>query len=244
MFLTIIVFILILSVLILVHEGGHLIVAKKNGLKVNEFAFGFPPRIFSFKKGGTRYSFNLIPIGGYVKEDSKNFSKATIGQRFKVLIAGVGMNIFLTIILLTIVSLFVYPWYQGIFMGIINTGYLLGLIFYYLGIILKDLLLTGRFAGDLVGPIGIAVLTSDMVSRGFLSVIYFVALLSLNLAIVNILPFPALDGGRLLFLAIEKFKGKPVSEKTEKIIHGTGLVILVVLMVIVGYRDVVRFILQ
>ena len=66
MFLTIVIFGAILIVLILIHEFGHFLVARLNGVKVKEFAFGFPPRLFSIKRGGTRYSFNLIPLGGFV----------------------------------------------------------------------------------------------------------------------------------------------------------------------------------
>ncbi|MFH1392455.1 MAG: site-2 protease family protein [bacterium] len=241
MFLTIIIFILILGLLVFVHEFGHFIVAKKNGVQVEEFGFGFPPRIFSKRIKGTVYSINLIPLGGFVKENQKDFNKQSIIKRFKILSAGVIMNILLGVLCLTIVSVFAYPWYKGIFMGVINTFYLIGLILAALFNLLKDLILLGRFSGDVLGPIGIASITGQFVQEGLLSTFYFIALLSINLAIINSLPFPALDGGRLLFLAIERIKGKPVSQKTEKIVHGFGFAMLIALMVIITWRDIVRF---
>lgn len=242
MLLTILVFILILGLLVFVHEFGHFIMAKRNNVQVEEFGFGFPPRIFSKKFKGTVYSLNLIPLGGFVKENQKDFAGQSIAKRFKILSAGVIMNVLLCALFLTVLSVFVYPWYQGIFMGIVNTGYLIALIFGALGKIIKDLILTGAFTGEVLGPIGIASITGQIVHQGFLQTIYFIALLSVNLAIINALPFPALDGGRILFLVIEKIKGKPVSQKTEKLVHGIGFALLIGLMIIVTWKDIARFI--
>src|SRR3972149_4365341 len=102
MILTIVIFILILGLLIFVHEAGHFFIAKKTGVKVEEFAFGFPPKIISWKRGGTRYSINLIPLGGYVKllgeeEDVKkpgSYYSKPIGIKIAVIVAGGGMNYF------------------------------------------------------------------------------------------------------------------------------------------------------
>ncbi len=116
MLLTIIVFILILGVLIFSHELGHFISAKKLGIKVEEFGFGFPPRIFGIKKKGTLYSLNLIPLGGFVKiygeqklqkrvrlfKDKRAFYSRPIWQRAIVIVMGVVMNVFLAAILLSI----------------------------------------------------------------------------------------------------------------------------------------------
>lgn len=233
--ITILVFIITLGILVLSHELGHLWAAKKLGIKVHEFGFGFPPKLWSKKIKGTLYSINLIPIGGYVKEDQEDFAKKSIKTRAMVLAAGVGMNLLTAIIFLTFLSFFFYPWYQAIFMGVINTVNLIAMIFYAF-----YQLITGGVSADILGPIGIASLTGDMVAQGFLQVVWFIALLSINLAIINILPFPALDGGRLLMLGIEKFKGSPVNQKIEHTIHATGFVILIVLMVLVTWRDIVR----
>jgi len=241
MFLTILVFILILGILVFVHEFGHFIAAKRAGIRVEEFGIGFPPRIFSFKKNNTIYSLNLIPLGGFIKEDSKDFNKHSISTRFKVLSAGAIMNILLCVVCLTILSVFTYPWYQGIFMGIIKTIELISIILIALGQIIKELVLTGKFTGEVLGPVGIAAVTGKFVNAGFLQTIYFTALLSINLAIINILPFPALDGGRLLFLVIEKIKGKSVNQKVEKITHGIGFALLIILMILITWRDIQNF---
>src|SRR6185436_3790923 len=102
--LTILVFVLILGLLVFVHELGHFLMAKRAGMKVEEFAFGFPPRLISFKRGETTYAINLIPLGGYVKIDGedgsdasnpRSFANKPAWQRFLVLIAGVSMNVVL-----------------------------------------------------------------------------------------------------------------------------------------------------
>src|SRR3989344_3329563 len=111
--ITLLLFILILGILVLAHEWGHFIVARRNGLTVEEFGFGFPPRIFSWKSGGTLYSINLLPLGGFVKilgengdeseaNNPKSFSSKSIGVRSLVTIAGVIMNFLLGALLLII----------------------------------------------------------------------------------------------------------------------------------------------
>jgi len=134
-----------------------------------------------------------------------------------------------------------YPWYESLWQGIKATYNLfitLILAFYEL---IRNIILTGEVAAELAGPVGIAVLTGQVVNMGIVYVLQFAALLSLNLAIINILPIPALDGGRLLFLAIEGIKRKPVNQKTEALIHNIGFAILMLLIVLVTYRDLTRW---
>lgn len=250
MFLAIIIFLTVLGLLIFSHELGHFLVAKKSGVKVDEFGIFFPPKIYSFKRGETTYSINLIPLGGFVKihgengQDKKNkrsFASRSVLERAKILAAGVGMNIVLAAILLTIVSIFIYPWYQGFYMGIVNTFYLLWFILKSLYTLLWQLITTGHVIGEVMGPIGIASFTGQVVKAGFLNLLYFTAILSINLAIINLFPFPALDGGRLFFLLIEKIKGRPVKAKIEHLVHSIGLVVLIGLMILISWRDIVRF---
>jgi regulator of sigma E protease len=367
MLLTIIVFILILGLLVFVHELGHFISAKKAGIKVEEFGFGFPPKIFSFKKGETVYSLNAIPIGGFVKifgedppspeavegerrsKSPRAFYNKPIWQRAIILVMGVAMNLFTAGVLLSIVhglgipsiidsgqetnyrnvqiqivetaknspaekagikigdaiislsfgaekaeikeidevqkfvafhsgqeiimeikrgnevllknitprvdppkeegalgiamsktGLISYPWYKAILKGFEATGRLfvtMITIFYQL---IKTLILKGTMIGEIAGPVGIAVLTGQMVKLGLVYILQFTAILSINLALLNILPFPALDGGRLLFLLIEKIKGKPIKFKTERVANTLGFAILIGLMLIVTLRDVIK----
>jgi len=251
MFVTILVLILILGVLILSHELGHLWAAKKAGARVLEFGFGFPPRILQKKINGTNYSLNLIPLGGYVKihgeqgnakGDKDSFASKSILSRAGILSAGVGMNILVAILLMIVIAFFKEPWYQAVFVGIGDTFRLLWLIIEALYQIISSLIVSGSFDGDVLGPVGIASVTSIIIDQGVLQVIHFTALLSLNLAIINILPFPALDGGRLLFLLIEKIKGSPVSSRVEYVVHTAGFALLMLLMVFVTWKDIARII--
>ena len=102
-------------------------------------------------------------------------------------------------------------------------------------------LVAGQSVGmDVSGPVGIAVLTGQVAKLGFIYILQFTALLSVNLAIINILPIPALDGGRIFFILIEKFKGTPVSQKFEQRAHNIGFALLITLMVLVTVRDVAK----
>lgn len=356
--ITIIIFLLVLGVLVFFHELGHFIMAKRAGAKVEEFGFGFPPRIFGVKKGETVYSINLIPIGGFVnivgengegKDDHRSFASKTVWQRFQILIAGVTANVLLAIILFSAVSYIGFPYlydeksaegisglkivimevvpnspaqiaginagdvilslktegsgeskeiktigdvkgfisgnpgniivfnikrgdqildlkaearlndaktegvtgialgamsepvssgfFESIRQGIMETWDFGAFIFITLFMLLKELFTTGGTTEQLSGPVGIAVMVGQATQLGLVYVLRFMAILSVNLAIVNALPFPALDGGRILFLLIEKIKGRPVSAETEGKFHFAGMAILILLMILVTYKD-------
>ncbi len=345
--------------IIFVHELGHFILAKRAGVRIEEFGFGFPPRLFGIKRGETIYSLNLLPLGGFVKiygEDGKKkgdintgraFYSKPIGTRAKIIVAGVTMNLLLAALLLgvghwiglptmieddqvtegakiqvvqvaldspaqeaeikmgdTIKELRInnyelgitkisqiqeftgqhkgdkitvviergdeilekevvlrvfhsekegplgvalartmvvsYPWYQSFIKGIIDTLKLTWFITVALGNILWQLITTGQLTVQVAGPVGIFDLTGQATQLGFIYILQFAAILNINLAIINALPFPALDGGRLLFLLIEKIKGSPVSQKIEGLAHTAGFVILILLMLAVTWRDIVR----
>lgn len=360
MFLTIIVFALILSLLIFVHELGHFVTAKRAGVKIEEFGFGLPPRLFGVKRGETIYSLNWLPLGGFVricgengpdevqpKDENRAFYQKSAGKRAKILTAGVAMNVVLAMALLglgywiglpTIIedadnyqaakvqitsvsfrspaqeaglnagdtikelkfgeeiilpnkvseiqnfinshlgkeitvaiergktvlekkviprinapenegamgvglartAIVSYSFFQSLIKGIASAVNLLWFTVATLGGILWRLIADGQITAELSGPVGIYNLTGQVTQLGFIYILQLTALLSINLAIINILPFPALDGGRLLFLAIEKIKGSPVSRKIEGIIHTVGFVFLILLLVAITWRDVVR----
>ena len=94
--------------------------------------------------------------------------------------------------------------------------------------------------GEVAGPIGIAGLVGDASSVGFVYLLYFTAFISVNLAVINLLPLPALDGGRLVFIAIEAIRRKPISEKVATLLNVIGFTIIIVLMLIVSYHDILR----
>ena len=388
--ITFLIFIAVLAVLVLSHEFGHFIVARKSGMKVYEFGFGFPPRILGIQwqksadgkkklklvwgkgKGniieeesglpseavaelGTVYSLNLIPLGGFVHIKGENgedpgpdsFGAQKAWKKALTLFAGVGMNIILAFVLITAglmlgmpqavdnlpagvnikdthleiieamagkpaaqaglqsgdiivgldnlenpsisamqdyvnshkdqdilvtvkrgdeviskqihpfiyedtgkgglgvslveVGLVSYPWYKAIYYGFLTTGfYLKEIILAFYGLLAR--LFTGHQVGEsLSGPVGIAVMTGQVARLGFSHLLNFMALLSLNLAVINILPIPALDGGRLLFLLISKIKGKPISQRFEQLAHGLGFALLMFLVVIITIKDLGHF---
>lgn len=357
--ITAIIFTIVLSILIFVHELGHFLVAKRSGMKVEEFGFGFPPRIWGIKKGGTIYSVNWIPFGGFVKilgEDGEagnnpqSFSAAKAWVRSMVLVAGVAMNVLLAVVLLSILNatglrvdlsepglaeraqdikvqiaqvnpsspaqnaglnvldeiiwagfegvgteikevsdiqnfinnhkgqeinlkirrgldvsavnltprinppagegalgiylaktgLVKYPWYQAIGKGLENTYYGIEGVLVGYGSMLKKVFSGYGVGVELTGPIGIAVITGQAAKLGLSYLAQLTALLSINLAVLNIVPFPALDGGRLLFVIIEKIKGSPVPRRIESIINATGFALLIMLMFYVTTKDIIK----
>ena len=340
--MTIIYFILVLTITIMVHELGHFICAKKAGVYVYEFSLGMGPKILSRKKGETDYSIRLFPIGGFVSMAGEDTSDTKIPSdrqlcnksiliRFVTMIAGITFNILLAIILLFIIGLFSgnpskdttinnivseYPIsntsiqigdvithidnvkvssYEDIALELtvksgknvnitvkhsdnnietVNVkpiytergdtkGYSYGFsldttkqkgfinaikysfkqtknllvqmyrILYYL--------ITGNLSFDnLSGPIGIFSIVGNAAKSGFLNIIYLIAYLCINVAVINLLPFPAFDGGRVLFLIIEKIKGSKVNPNIENAIHTIGFILLMILMIYVSYNDIIR----
>lgn len=373
MFSTAIIFILILSLLVFVHELGHFWTARKLGVKSEEFGFGFPPRLWGVYKstdgkkkqvwGGkdvtdatdTIYSVNWIPLGGFVKikgengenNDPDSFASKPIWQRFAILSAGVTMNVLLTAVLLSIgfiiglpqvinedipktaniqneriqitqvlkdtpaaqaglkmgdiiasinenkfeqiskmqsfvaentnnelsyaiqrgdetliysiaplileetkkggigvsvatTGLISFPWYEAIWRGFLSAILMVAAIVIAFFDLFKNLFIGAGVSSDVAGPIGIANLTGDMAKLGFIYLLQFTALLSANLAVVNFLPIPALDGGRVLFLLIEKLKGSPIKQELEAKLHYIGFALLMLLVVVVTVKDIIN----
>lgn len=375
MLITIITFIIVLSVLVFAHELGHFLTARRFGVRAEEFGFGFPPRAFGvYKKtdgkwklvwgarevsdaSDTVYSINWLPLGGFVKIKGENgeaeaemdsFASRKVWQRAIMLSAGVVMNIILAAVLIsagfmiglpqaldgqlsagarisdkkiqivevlpktpaqaaglqigdTILSIdgktfdsyaplqayvsskigkvvdykikrgqgtldekitpqamaaagqggvgiaitqtgiVSYPWYIAIVEGVKTTGVLIWAIIMAFYELIKSLFAGQGVGADIAGPVGIATLTGQVAREGFIYLLQFTALLSINLAVINFFPFPALDGGRVLFLIIEKIKGAPVKREVEGMIHNIGFALLMILVLLVTFHDVSRF---
>jgi regulator of sigma E protease len=343
--LTIVSFLGILIVLVFAHEFGHFITAKLAHVKVEEFGIGFPPRIISFKRGGTTYSINSIPLGGFTKmvgeEDPTlpgSLASKSIPVRILVLSAGSLMNILLPVLLFSISFMIphdiplekvqvqeVAPGSPAQTAGIepgdtilsIN-GHIIrnrGDVGYYVQLYLGsqvnmvlqsddlppkevnvqprwnpppgqgatgikiigvdsttvresepiweavpssivhcwDVLILfrneviGWFIGgtppQVTGPIGIAQITGQVAKAGISPLLEFAALISINLAIINIFPFPGLDGGRLIFVFLEWIRrGKRISSKREGLVHLIGFAVMILLIVIVSYFDIAHIV--
>jgi len=133
-----------------------------------------------------------------------------------------------------------YPFFTAIAKGFTTTFGLLWMIIVGLFSLLVRMFTGHNVSAEVSGPVGIATLTGQMVDMGWVYLMQFVALLSLNLAVINILPIPALDGGRLVFLLIEKVRGKPVKQTTEAMIHNIFFILLLALIIFVTYKDVLK----
>lgn len=363
MFLSIIIFVITLLGLVLIHEFGHFLLAKRFGIKVEEFGFGIPPRLWGKKIGETIYSINWLPFGGFVKllgededklsvkenEKSRDFRAKPVGQRIIVVVAGVTMNLVLAWILFYTVIIsqnftIIYPSEPGVYIAEVKKGFpaekvgikegeqifsidnqtfndekipatekatqlikakggtpasfliadrdgnnqrtitlipqkqadgdvLIGVVFssfpfrqyksmpekLFSGVTYSwditrvtfiglgkvfNQLITGDFeqaSKAVAGPVGLAKLTGDILSVGWAAIlpyIWFVGVISLTLSIFNVLPIPALDGGRLLFLVIEAVTRKKVREDVERMVHQVGFIILIALALLITFSDI------
>jgi len=344
--LTGLIFFLVLSVLILIHEFGHYFVAKKSGMLVEEFGLGLPPRIWGKKIGETIYSLNLLPFGGFVKifgeqaEDLKKnprlknraFSQKPWHQRALVIIAGPVMNFVLAVVVIgymftkgtylpsdkvtvvkaqpgspakqaglqkndvivsfanqplkkssqliklskkyagrpailevkrknnvfktkvvprkkptakqgalgvviTDVELKKYPLYQAPFVGLVESVKISAAFYQELGRILGQFVTLQKPQVEVAGPVGIVRLTGEAVNYGAEAVIQLLGLLSLNLALINILPFPALDGGQLSFVLYEFVTRRKLSEEFKTRVNTAGFAVLLFLLILITLKD-------
>ena len=228
-----------LGFLVFIHEGGHFLVAKLFKVRVNEFAIGFGPTIYSKEKGETKYALRLIPLGGFVSMEGEeersqkqgSFSEASIPKRIAIVAAGAIVNIvFGLLVYFAIISFHT----NSIYYGLLNTKE------FTFSIInsLKELF-TGKMTTDqMMGIVGI----SDIVvsTNGLIEYIYIVALISLSLGITNLLPIPPLDGGKIFIYIIEGIRKKPLKEEIELKLQTLGFMAIIILSIYVTYNDVLR----
>ncbi len=361
--ITILLFLVVLTALVFVHELGHFLAARLFGIRVDEFAIGFPPRIFAKKYKATEYAINLLPIGGYVKIHGENpedtMSQDNIlnkprWQQLVVLVAGVTFNVIFAWLLLSLALMLgtktstdaFAPQYIieqsvlvtavtpespaanaglvrgdeitsitradtvlattsltvanvqaltsekggsisvtykpasggeiktvrvdptagivankqaiGISMneiGHIRTGFFAAFwygaqqtFFLTLNVIIglfnffKDIVVGHPNFSDVSGPVGIATIVGQASRVGFASLITITAIISANLAVINLLPFPALDGGRIIVVVAEAIRRRPIAPKIINYINIAGFVLLLLLMVVVTLKDIFKLI--
>ena len=134
-----------------------------------------------------------------------------------------------------------YPWYQAIWEGLLSVYNLTLTIMMGIFDMFKNLIIGQGAKIEVAGPVGIAFLTKQVASLGMIYVLQFAAILSINLGIINALPIPALDGGRILFILIEKIRRRPISQKVEQVSHTIGFALLIGLMILITFRDIMKF---
>jgi len=365
--MNILIFIIILFVLVVSHEFGHYIVAKKSGIRVDEFSFGFPPKIIGKKIGETTWNLNLLPLGGYVKIHGENPDEESISGpdsnrsfvnkpkyiQALVLLAGITMNLLVAWILLSIgfmsglptsvsevpkgsivvnqaltitsvlpnspaekgglktgdkilslktksdaielqpasinaesvksyinshnneevnvlivrgkesknifvipeinqnnnamigismdeIGILKLPIHKALWEGLeLTWGVTVATVLGFYDLI-RSAILGQADMSALTGPVGIVGIVGDAAKFGFIYLLSFTALISINLAVLNLIPFPALDGGRLLFLLIEKIKGSRIKPQIANMVNMIGFGLLMVLMVFITYHDIVK----
>lgn len=230
--------IFLLGFLIFIHEGGHFLVAKLCKVKVNEFAIGFGPKIWQKQ---TKYALRLIPLGGFVSmegedeasDDAKSFTKASIPKRIAIVAAGAIVNI---IFGLLVYFILIAVMYQDISLAFNATGNFVLTILQSL-----KMLFTGAVGvKDLTGPVGISELVTH--TTNVANYVYLVAMISVSLGVTNLLPIPALDGGKILILLIEAIRRKPIKQELEVKIQLLGFSILIAMSLFVTYNDVLRLV--
>ena len=341
MLLTIVAFVSVLSLLVLAHEIGHFVAARRVGIRVVEFGIGWPPRLISRRVGETLYSLNLLPLGGFVRmfgefggAEPGSFMSKRPGERAIVILAGVAMNLLIAPVLFALAfmigepvytdRIFVqevvpetpaaavglragdrivtindvaittmaqvreqigdteaatpirlriersgrqvtldvvpafnpqierlaigvvllpehtikryWPW-EAAWRGVQRTGE----VFVLIGLGVATLV-QGSEEADLLGPVGIASLTGQVARSGLSRLLTFTGFLSINLAIINLLPIPGLDGARFAFTVVEMVRGRPINPKREAAINFAGIVLLLTLTLLITYRDIVRLV--
>lgn len=331
--ITIISSIIIFLLVILIHEFGHFIVAKMNGVSVLEFSVGMGPKLFQKESNGTLYSLRLLPVGGYCQlegEDEENDSPNSLNNqspfvRLKVILAGAIMNFILAFILLILLmsvsrvsteisgvledspayssgiqtgdkivsingkniddgeellknikesqgdldigvirdsrskNIKVTPRLEnnvrkigvnfqeeyniknfsiikGFKKGVITFLNLTGMLYKFLG-----MLIAGQLGlGGVSGPVGVVKEIGNAAKTGVANLIFLLAYININLGVFNLLPIPALDGGRAIFILIEMIFGKKISQEKEGYIHMVGLILLLALIAVVTIKDVIK----
>ncbi|MBO6232771.1 MAG: site-2 protease family protein [Clostridia bacterium] len=239
--------IVLLGFLVFIHEGGHFLMAKLCKVTVNEFAIGFGPKIWEKQGKETKYALRLIPLGGFVSmegetetsEKEGSFSKASIPKRLAIVLAGPIVNIVFAIVVFFVLAVIFGMNSTGDFGNSIQfafdkTGGFLGSMFEGLA-----KLFTGQTGLEqMMGPVGISEVVAN--TSGLFDFVNMMAIISLSLGVTNLLPIPALDGGKILLLIIEAIRRKPLSQKAEMNLQLAGFGFLILLSIIVTYQDITR----
>src|SRR3989338_1442870 len=248
--ISILAFLFVFTIVVLIHEFGHFIAARRLGINAYEFSIGFPfsPKIATlFRHKETEFTIRLLPLGGFVsfsrnedESETVEFLKEDRWKRGIIISAGSIFNIIFAFLLIAI-AIMIGKHISMFDSAIASLKTIEAVSVGTIQLILN--LFSGNSSMDnLSGPIGIAVMAGKAANAGLLNLIYFTGLLSLSLGILNLLPFPALDGGHLIILAIESLKRSPLSQRTYQIVGIAGISFFIILTLFVTYRDIIKLI--
>jgi len=249
MILSFLSFIFVFTIIVLVHEFGHFTAAKSAGVKIYEFSIGFPfsPKILSlFRFGETEFTLRLLPLGGFVSfskdgnEDSIDLFKTSRFNRAVILLSGSIFNILFSFLAFSAV-LFLDKNMSLSASFIASLDMVWSIISQTMAFIFNIITGTGSAEG-LIGPVGIASFAGKAAGGGFFSLLYFSGLLSISLGIMNLLPFPALDGGHIFILLVESVRQKALNPKIYQTVSALGMLLFVLLTLFVTYHDIVRLV--
>jgi membrane-associated protease RseP (regulator of RpoE activity) len=260
-------FLAITTVLVTVHELGHYLMARLTGLRVEVFSIGLGPEIVGrTDRGGTRWKLGLVPLGGYIRMFGEQsgprddgipaaeangapgpllFEQASLGRRAAVAAAGPAANFALSFVVLAVLLLVVgRPSNAEASLPEAALWLIWRAIELTWGLTAETLqalwqLATGVNAGqDFIGPIRFAQVSGEVAHQGFLMSLGLVAIISANLAVMNLLPIPSLDGGHLLFYLAEALRGRPVAAQAQTFATQLGLGFVGGLMVFATFKDI------
>ena len=243
--------IFLLGFLIIIHEAGHFFIARLCKVKVNEFAIGFGKILWQKQGKETKYTIRMIPLGGFCSmegEDQESdaegsFSKASVWRRMAIVLAGAAVNILFGIlvyfVLISTVGLqFVDPAKYTILNRLIYGGKATGTFILPIFESVKKIFTGGVSTDQMVGILGISEAVSQ--TSSIINYLHLLAVISVSLGVTNLLPIPALDGGKILILLIEIVRRKPMKLETEAKIQLIGFSILIALSLFVTYNDILR----
>lgn len=327
--------ILLFLILIVIHEFGHFIAAKLLGVRVNEFAVGFGPKLFKWGRGETKYAINLVPLGGYCamegedeeSNDDRAFCNKKAWRRFIIVVMGALFNLLLGLILVAITLIpeqrFTTTTVNSFHENAVSSQYglqegdkiikvdgrkifttydlsyaftniddgaiditvkrngkkvqldgvkfdtdesdgisYLTVDFYvegenktftsfishtfnttisYCAVVYRSIidLITGKYGiSAMSGPVGVTAAIGNAAKQNLASILPIMAFITINLGLFNLLPLPALDGGRLVFILFEMIFKKPVPQKYESLVHAAGMVLLLLLVLVITFKDI------
>ena len=228
----------ILGVLILVHETGHFVCARMAGIPVERFSIGFGPALWKFHRGGVEYRVGVVPLGGYVlleMEDETDYLNLPLHKRLFFTLGGPLANLILAVPIYAVIiimangfsltNLFVAPVMQVVTM---------------IGVILSALAGLFRHSGELMGLVGLVVEGGRHVGLDTIKALSMAAMLSINLAVFNLLPLPPLDGGKMVLDTLHRIHARLVKIYIPAMI--TGWVLVIGLMVYATVLDIGRYV--